>query len=1445
MGTFGTYETVRELHRSGLTSMWSARPAGSNGEPAFAVKLCEPDPDIAGPEAAAQAIQAFLNQAKVQQEAAAGARWARVHASGVHESGAYLVTDLFPRTAERLVLGRVRPDAAALRAITTGVVDGLRELEKQAQRQHGNLKPSNVLLGGGDLANVRVVLCDPLPSRAARGLKPGADGRAVADLVHQLVAHQPVRGAFPIAPAPEWNALGRTRDAWLKLCNRLLDPHPEGGPATLQEIADTLSGSAFTPATRRKPLPLVLAGAALVLVAGGSVFFFTRGGDKSVLQEVGFEWEPQGRENWEELCQAYVDNFLSFAQALEEPPAAGAGTAGTRRELYLQSDPRLAEPLGQWAAARKDDMYTPGRVIGRPRAATDSLKNSEKAREPLAMAHTLRLLGVVRGLDQSIAGGWPPAHRLAEAAAAFNERGWVNAGKHAGEAADLAAEPSWEDRAARMDSVLAADAIVAGIQKRLGSLTSRAQTLQGEGDRVLGRFGEIVSEADRADGQGSPVQALSGLDESLAQIDAIGARLGEAVAREWAAVDREFFISQSPAYSPDLASRPAREVLETWLVEVKRPKYAQLDPAADPVRTWGLDQKRSDIDARLSSLRDEQRENPDEQLAQAVAAFEERATRLGADANAVTATVWNRANEAAKRSGSERASADAGVLLGELDGFISVISRNKVASADDARQKLAADNGPAPDSPALSAVWVAWRDELVRGLDQSNYRQRAKHAGETRDLLARANAAVPPAPAPLSAEREWNRALAAVGAREREARVAGVLRAFPSAPQPGGGSEVESAAARAGEDFARWVADLNELGARLNAIEDLLDRAYGLDEAPADGGPTVRQRYQEVAGSAVMAQQDVAEACRHVTGRVEVLRTIADARDAPVLGGFLTAGGTAEPEAVLAAWRSLDSVPNWPGTAEDLRREASFRDRVRVEIGRLTDAPRQGLLRDELALAGRTRWERALASAAGPAEIEGVIGQMSAFGVDAGSIQNPRLRYNAFVHDFKRAVAPGGGGARAGPSDDEVRTAARAFLTRLGGSAQGPLTAVQSDAKVAGLLSVARPIGDGTEPAEQQVDPTKLGPGSAGWSGVAAGVTNEQLRFTHPGGAALEFVLVGGDGAPEGDIEPTYLSTIEIPVGMVIDAFGPTLVRPEPHHLLAEGDPLGPSVWVNAGTSMSIPATWLNNTVLVNVRRFDQPPNPRGYGQKLAGMLGLQPAREHPIQQISPAAALFIARQWGCRLPTAAEWKRAWDRYGDGASLKPDTWNLRDSAWEAQRATVAEVEADLQQKGDRAMGWLPWPDQGAFVPPEKFGPPPPTGARATALGSNDGAFWIRPVTSDSGHSLHHLVGNVAEYVFEAAQQAETLEDTSATSIRNLVIGNAAKVAVIGGSAFSAPQLPLTEPLPMDTLELEILTGYADVGFRLAFSAKGVSRRKSFAVRLTEALTDNPYLTASP
>ena len=101
MTSFGRYETVRELHHSGFTVLYSGRAAADPAEK-FAIKVFQPSTLLLEAEQVKTESELFLNSANVQQKtAASGAQyWAPIYECGSIPDGAFYATDKYDHSLQ-------------------------------------------------------------------------------------------------------------------------------------------------------------------------------------------------------------------------------------------------------------------------------------------------------------------------------------------------------------------------------------------------------------------------------------------------------------------------------------------------------------------------------------------------------------------------------------------------------------------------------------------------------------------------------------------------------------------------------------------------------------------------------------------------------------------------------------------------------------------------------------------------------------------------------------------------------------------------------------------------------------------------------------------------------------------------------------------------------------------------------------------------------------------------------------------------------------------------------------------------------------------------------------------------------------------------------------------------------------------------------------------------
>jgi hypothetical protein len=218
----------------------------------------------------------------------------------------------------------------------------------------------------------------------------------------------------------------------------------------------------------------------------------------------------------------------------------------------------------------------------------------------------------------------------------------------------------------------------------------------------------------------------------------------------------------------------------------------------------------------------------------------------------------------------------------------------------------------------------------------------------------------------------------------------------------------------------------------------------------------------------------------------------------------------------------------------------------------------------------------------------------------------------------------------------------------------------------------------------------------------------------------------------------------------------------------------------------------------------------------LSAAAGGMPSLAHPMQQISAAGAMWFANLAGCRLPTTAEWLAAYNQFGRTAPAAQP--NLRDLTWELERQYTS------QAKSTAGARW-PYPD--VFRGDDDSTTPTANDFRTAR--NNDGTLLFQPVDSPDASVFHHLVGNVAQFMFDDVDAVATLKDTKdPNAFVSFAAANAKDLHVVGGSALSGPEIPVDQPLPV----LHPDRGYADVGMRLAITAepRTLAQRTHWALR---------------
>lgn len=1392
MPSFGQFEIVRDLYRSGLYCVASARKTG--GPEAFVVKECRASPSMLGEARAAALVAAFLRRAEVQKKAAAaGAHWAPIHDSGPSAEGGSYATDLYPRSAQKLIVGRVKLDAKSLGMIVESVLAGLRELRDSCGRAHGNIKATNVLIdGSGEDPLAKVVLTDPADA-GAEGVSAGADLRALGELIHLLVLHQPLRAqtGWPLAPAPEWGRLGPSGEAWRELCNRLLDPALVSEPPPLEEIRIPAPGQG------RRARGLLWAGLAagvLLLGGGGAAYLVLKKPAEPPVQALTDE-------AWVALCGEY-DTW--FAGLVSPDPARARLVRDT-----FSGDPHLGEvlkALGSDTSTHNLRNVTGSGLDARDQARMPAPGSGDGKRKVAAAAAAVARIKEVFSEEQLPR--WQAWNRARTLMESCRKRGWTGPANYLGRITSrVAAGP---DLLAAVGDLRKAQAD--GELDSIARLEESAEALAATGDKVLATFADVAAAALAMDAEAvKDPGAAQKLRQAIADLDQQAARIRAFLASaDWRRVDRHLFETEGPVYRELAASGPRPEHLRAWLHSAQNDKNFWLPEGDDPrvAPVWG---SLEPVEQGIAALRDTYRKDPAE--------FQGALDKARREISSLADLRWTAANqnEINARSGDLRKA------VADLTQDVKrrVAQEEGVANMDYAqiRDQLAGrDVVVAEDSREINQAWRQQRDALLAAAEQIPEVTARKEAlvgpsKNVEDFLVEIDKAFASATDLGAARtRDWGGGLSTAVNSERERAIGGLLSGMDwRGVATGNPPPIDPSSA---ERFRVWSGRIAEIGADIAAVEDAIDAFYALGE-PGPSGRPITEILAALQSDAVFTDPGVQSAVAPVLDRVRQLEQIGSQTQWPALLAAATSG---RPAQQMAAWRRLRAPEvQPPSVRQSLEDESRIRkDLAAGPVGALRDEARKSELLAELSARGEEWWAHQFGRAATPEDIELAIAARDGAYQGRDDALDPRLRYNLRL--FELTTAHSAAKAEAKPDQEKLKAAVEGFI-----ASAAPLR-VSSSEPAAAFLAALRAMTSMEGPPP--VDVRTLGPGSLPPARIAAAVEEDEdtVRFTlnlaRPADArqrtpTLTFRRVTPADGPE-----AFVCTQEVSVALfssIVSEAGAWADLGRQGRLIYDDEAqpqndtrFGPRTWEPArggaatGNPIRLASRWLFGTPAVAGDRTGNSALLSPYPPTLdAG----RPAWGSPMTWVSPAAALFMARQIGCRLSTAAEWEAAMASERSGLDLggyiSAKQPNLRDQTWADHKQYIDGLQISPQNRGPVA------PIGGSFWAQ--------SADTAAAQAYSDRTLWFWETERPSDGRFSNLVGNVAEMILTDVEEADALPVAAPLAACETATGQQwSRIAVIGGSAQSPGEARVDAAIPFKPS----LDGpyYSDVGFRLAFTA---------------------------
>jgi hypothetical protein len=984
---------MRHEHRDQLQELVVVRGFGDEFDRHFYVKMMRGD--LRAPKGSKSSpVQLFLESSETQQRVAnAGSpNWAMVHMAGTGPKGPYVVLDYYPRSANDFVENKTPLSQRSLHRIVTGVVDGLIDLQRVADRPHGNLKPSNVLIGPGEVERAEVALADPAPLELLATQGRG-DSYDLGQLIHCLVLQRRFTGNWPIEPSAAWTSLGSKAKGWRELCNRLLNPNPDKRPRLRQIRADL---SKLQPGGSR--VPRLAIGAALgtfVLAAGAAIYVY----DPLDLRR------PDGA------------STVAIGPSTTRPVASSAVSATTpvsptTRIAVAATAQRDTSPVVQspvLASSTSSQQEMPAGQDEKPTAVTTAATTTTTPESPVVELPAARMT------------------QVRQAHGAFASRGWTGVAQYLQALNARLAGPESKPQAADAAALESTAALAAQIERDWAAVTKTQAALTAVDDRVVRSYAAAVAEATAAgkwEASADSVRKLADALNRLATDDDWGKVAAFVQGPQFKELDVVYFTQASDAYRKFGDKRVASsEDLRAWLADASSGKYSKLNPDQDPRREWkaaarlerlrdaelprlvklspatgddpqlaGLQQQLRAVDARMAVLQkhswdrrsDDDVRNGVREVDEALAKLEAELKQAIAQRESDAATAQSRAKEQAENA---KRLAEVSAFVGQLDGT-TVSAIGPIQKAWQAQVRSLAErlqNDPTQFGPQARTS-VSELQQRLRAIDVA-YRSL-------------------PAPAPPRADQpQWAQELVKrinlAAAERREAFLTESLAGLRSQQQQEQTPEQSQATSKQlAEAYGKWLEQTREFLTDVGDLQSLLAAGYTPDEKPDPKAPAPRELLARVERHPLWQDEGVRNAVEPLVRPV----ALAQSNEWKVL--LEAAAAEEAPLGVrVAAWERLAASANapWPADQDDVAQNFQVEELLRVAVKGVTDAERFKQLTARVEEPGRRNWQRFLTRAASQADVEFALRLKDRYVADVTTLDR-RSQFNVLLHDLRRLM---------------------------------------------------------------------------------------------------------------------------------------------------------------------------------------------------------------------------------------------------------------------------------------------------------------------------------------------------------------------------------------------------------------------------------------------------------
>ena len=516
MSSFGRFENVRELHRTGFNVVCSGREATSK-EDKFAIKIFQPSSLMLGEEQAKAESRRFLNSSLTQKKVAeSGAQhWASVYDCGSNPEGTFYVTDKYDLSLQQLINGRIKVSTQVLHKIIESIVKGLIELKEKCGRPHGNLKATNVLFAGtGDISQTKIVLSDPLSDEQIDGkIHWDSDLRAIAELIYELITHRPTptMGGWQVPDSEKWKTLGKQAKSWRNLCNVLLNTGVKPGTVTIEAVLKELEEI-----EKIKPVFsyrwIIAAGLGLIICIIVLFMLFRRP-------------PPPEKTEWINLCNQYQMWIDSLRKEL------------ANKQVDWNQDAKLAVMIEKITLA----SYPYTVMVNEGMSSINEIMSHPEYAEQQKTQNALAAIEEISGfLDPNSPDAWIPLAKMSSTANIFENRGWQGPATYL---RNLVQAVKPEPNQPILENVrtifeISQKGILKNIDLSLQNIADYQNTIKNSRDPILIKFDDVYVN-NRAAGA-SDVNELNNI---LAKMVELNKRITEFIESDWKShIDQETFL---------------------------------------------------------------------------------------------------------------------------------------------------------------------------------------------------------------------------------------------------------------------------------------------------------------------------------------------------------------------------------------------------------------------------------------------------------------------------------------------------------------------------------------------------------------------------------------------------------------------------------------------------------------------------------------------------------------------------------------------------------------------------------------------------------------------------------------------------------------------------------------------------------------------------------------